>query len=198
MTTSLLDRLASYASNGISPCDGSPLFDPATYKEIDAVILQAAEKIHGDQQVSFLREIETVIKRKPKIVPADTEQVKERVEKVWLSSFPILKIRPEDSLPNKKQNQRYQYQHSQNQQKTMPATVKPFYAETPIIVEDETPIIVEEEPAIIDEGAAAVLTLVKKSETDLPVKSILTDIAEEEKEGDEEERGEIKTKSVKL
>ena len=191
MTASLLARLASYASNGIAPCDGTPLFEPDTYKEIDAVILKAAEKIHGEQQVSFLREIETVIKRKPKLVAADTANVKERVEKVWLSSFPLKKIRPEDIIPNKKSREPAAAAAASTNRAGLVEQVKQLYADLPIISDITT------ETAAIKEGAA-ITALIEKSAAAQPVKSILTDIAAEKPEEGKEEQEKAQTKSVKL
>lgn len=48
----LIDRLAEYKTK--DPCDWSPLIDPVFMKEVDADLLRASQKIHEQQQVSFL------------------------------------------------------------------------------------------------------------------------------------------------
>ena len=102
----LLERCKFYETQGLSPTDEFPLFDPADFKEIDTVLLEATKVIHYEQQIDFLNEIDLLYKNPS--IPRDFRKISNNVNQEWLKKYPLYQIRPEDILywknkPNMKQ-----------------------------------------------------------------------------------------------
>ena len=96
LANELLNRFVVYAQ-GLSPVDGAPLFDPNTYVEIDNEMLKAGKKIHDEQQVEFLKEMDDIYNNKD-YPRKELPQLSQKLQKEWLEKYPVLTIRKEDLL----------------------------------------------------------------------------------------------------
>jgi hypothetical protein len=96
LTNKLLVRCEFYGTRGLSPTDEFPLFDPADFKEIDEVLLEATKVIHYEQQIDFLNEIDLLYKNPS--IPRDFRKIANSVNQEWLQKYPLYQIRPEDVL----------------------------------------------------------------------------------------------------
>jgi hypothetical protein len=110
----LLARCAFYETQGLSPTDEFPLFDPTDFKEIDQVLLEATKVIHYEQQINFLNEINLLYKNPS--ISRDFRKISNSVNQEWLKKYPLYQIRPEDILYWKnKPNTRQQSQQEPQQ-----------------------------------------------------------------------------------
>ena len=96
LANGLLNRFVVYAQ-GLSPVDGAPLFDPNTYVDIDNELLKAGKKIHDEQQVEFLKEMDDIYNNK-EYPRAALPQISQKLQKEWLEKYPVLPITKEDLL----------------------------------------------------------------------------------------------------
>ena len=95
----LLGRLARYAE-GLVPCDGPPLLDPAHtpgFAEVDAALLRVARQLHGGQQVAFLKEMAGFAARFrgcPGTLRDALRIPAKQAQELWLAENPVSRIRP--------------------------------------------------------------------------------------------------------
>ena len=100
LTNGLLNRFMAYAE-GLTPVDGAPLFNPNSYVDIDNELLKAGKKIHNEQQVEFLKEMDDVYNNK-EYPQKELSQISQHLQKEWLDKYPVLPIEKEDLLNWKK------------------------------------------------------------------------------------------------
>jgi cap2 methyltransferase len=99
LATALLDRLAAYrAAAGTTPCDWSPLLDPALTAPIDRVLLKAARQLHSSQQVAFIEEAARFYAQGLRSI--DLRREAEQVQAQWLRDNPIARLRDDAQLPS--------------------------------------------------------------------------------------------------
>ncbi len=103
LAEALLRRLAEYrAAPGTTPCDWTPLLDPALTADVDAALLRVARQLHERQQVAFLREAEAMY-REHKGRLGQLERVlgpdARRVQEAWLCDNAPRRIRADQLLP---------------------------------------------------------------------------------------------------
>ena len=108
LADALLDRLAAYrAAPDTTPCDWSPLLDPALTTDIDAALLRAARQLHGRQQVAFLNEAADLYQQwrgnLDQLGRALNRDAR-RVQEAWLGENPVRRIRDDQQLPSGKPN----------------------------------------------------------------------------------------------
>ena len=113
----LLSRFVVYAQ-GITPTDGAPLIDPMNFVDIDMELLKAANKIHNEQQVAFLKEMHDMYIKKD--MKQDYRQITNYLQKEWLQKYPMTKINNKDLLywSKKLNNNQPQMQQMQQRQQT--------------------------------------------------------------------------------
>ena len=95
LSDELVERFNVY--NGIkdSPCKYAPLFNPEDYKAIDEELLNASLKIHNDQQVKFLNEINEYYENN--IFYVD-KNIKRKLQDEWLEKYPLKKLDVNDRM----------------------------------------------------------------------------------------------------
>ena len=95
----LVKRFSDYsAGKEMAPCKGAPLFNPEEYKEIDAVLLKAALKIHNEQQVEFLDEMKHYLQEDEKELSFKLKDISNKMQKDWLKKYPLVDIKKENML----------------------------------------------------------------------------------------------------
>jgi len=103
LADALLDRLAAYrAAPDTTPCDWSPLLDPALTADVDAALLRAARQLHERQQVAFLNEAADLYQQ----WRGNLDQLgrtlnhdARRVQEAWLGENSVRHIRDDQQLP---------------------------------------------------------------------------------------------------
>ena len=95
LSDELIARFNVY--NGIkdSPCKYAPLFNPEDYKAIDEELLNASMKIHNEQQVDFLNEINEYYENKSLYVDIN---IKRKLQNEWLEKYPLEKLDVNDRM----------------------------------------------------------------------------------------------------
>jgi DNA-directed RNA polymerase II subunit RPB2 len=96
----LVQRFSVYSGDKSSPCKYAPLFNPDDYKAIDEELLKAASKIHNEQQVEFLNEMNEYYENKD--FDLDLKEISNKLQKEWLKKYPLVEINKTDMMYYKK------------------------------------------------------------------------------------------------
>jgi hypothetical protein len=92
----LVQRFGVYNGNPSAPCKYAPLFNPEDYKAIDEELLKAATKIHTEQQVEFLNEMNDYYENKD--FDLDLKDISNKMQKEWLKKYPLVDINKTDMM----------------------------------------------------------------------------------------------------
>ena len=92
----LVQRFSVYNGNPDAPCKYAPLFNPEDYKAIDEELLKAATKIHTEQQVEFLNEMNEYYQNKD--FDSDLREISNKMQKEWLKKYPLVDINKTDMM----------------------------------------------------------------------------------------------------
>lgn len=91
----LLDRLATYDPQGVTPCEMSPLLSPSVYSAVDEALLGVASQIHGRQQVAFLGEAAELYDRfkgRARELGKIFSRTADQLQNAWLSVNPVRRL----------------------------------------------------------------------------------------------------------
>jgi DNA-directed RNA polymerase II subunit RPB2 len=201
LTDGLLERLEIYSISGMSPCDGSPLFDPSSYQEIDSALLQAAEKIHGQNQVNAVNEMIKVNTGLTTITDSETSGFRSEMDKKWLNLNNIVKIKIADNLPSSNFHTAIPESAITSELELDLETDLEPEPKPAITFAEQQPTFAEQVSSQIQPFISSVKEQVEKTIENIPSFSILTSIeepAKTEEEEKEEEKIKGETKSISI